>query len=451
MADTATKTERVVQVTEDVIAEFAETQSGDGSDVGVERVRMFWRRRGTILRATLAGMVISLGISLVIPNRYQSTARLMPPDQSNSGASMLAAVAGGLAGGRGSGLSSIAGDLLGLKSSGDLFVGVLQSATVEDAVINRFDLRKEYGDRLIEDARRDLEKKTEISVDRKSQIISIGVTDHDAKKASAMAAEFVAQLNRVVVKSNTSSASREREFLESRLVQVRGDLEAAEKNFSEFASRNSAIDIPAQGKAMIEAAATIEGQLIATQTELESLRQIYTENNVRVRAAQARVDELKRQLGKLGGTPGASPSISSSRDEQTIPSIRQLPLLGVPYADFYRNTKVQEAIFETLTEEYEIAKVQEAKETPSVKILDAPDVPEKKSYPPRLLITILGALLAALAAFVWVAGQAAWESTDGDDPRKLLAQDVANSIRRSFGHFSAGRRGKRSQLDRADD
>jgi len=431
MADAATKTGRTLDITDEVVPSIVETElNQEGSVATASRLWLFWSHRVTIFRAGIAGLIISTVVAFLIPKRYESVARLMPPDQSSSSATMLAAVAGGLAGGRGSGLGSLAGDLLGMKNTGELFVGVLQSATVEDAVINEFDLRKEYGDRLIEDARKDLEKKTDISMDRKSQIISIAVTDYDPKKATAMADEYVKELNRVVVKLNTSSASREREFLESRLAQVKADLEAAERGFSEFASKNTAIDIPAQGKAMIEAAATVEGQLIATQTELESLRQVYTENNVRVRASQARVQELKRQLQKLGGSPGGAPLSEAGSNDQSIPSIRQLPLLGVPYADLFRNTRVQEAIFETLTEEYELAKVQEAKETPSVKVLDAPGVPEKKSFPPRFAIGFLGTVLFCSVALIWVSMKTAWQSADVADPRKILALEVVAAVRR---------------------
>ncbi len=214
-----------------------------------------------------------------------------------------------------------------------------------------------------------------------------------------MAGEYVAELNRVVTDLNTSSAHRERMFLEGRLAQVKQDLETAEKNFSQFASANTAIDIQAQGKAMIDAAGALEGQMIAAETERQGLMQIYTADNVRVRSAQARVEELNRQLGRLGGKADASSDSTSVAGDPSgasamYPSIRQLPLLGVSYADYYRATKVQETIFETLTREYELAKVQEAKEIPSVKMIDPPDVPEKKSYPPRLEIMLIGMALS---------------------------------------------------------
>ena len=212
----------------------------------------------------------------------------------------------------------------------------------------------------------------------------------------------------VVTQLNTSSAHRERVFLEDRLTQVKQDLETAEQNFSQFATKNTALDIPTQGKAMIEAAATLEGQLIAAQTELEGLKQVYADGNVRVRSTQARVDELRRQIEKSLGSKSGDPGTGNGQNRQSLyPSIRELPALGVGYADLYRNTKVQEAVFQTLTQEYELAKVQEAKETPSVKVLDPPNVPEKKSFPPRLLIVALGTALTMVGQRVvgfWKAG-----------------------------------------------
>ena len=281
------------------------------------KLRLIWDHRRLLLRWMVYGFVISTLVAFLIPRRFESVARLMPPDQSSSGLAMLAAAASGRSGlGStglgGGGLGSIADDLLGMKNSGDLFIGILQSTTVQDDLINKFNLRKVYWDRYMEDARKDLAEKTAVTEDRKSGIIALRVTDRNPQRASAMGQEYVAELNRVVMLLNTSAAHREREFLEGRLLQVRNDLESAENTFSDFMSKNTALDIPAQGKAMIEASAELEGQLIGAQTELESLRQIYADGNVRVRTVQARVDELQHQLEKMGGKfDSASPSGNS--------------------------------------------------------------------------------------------------------------------------------------------
>lgn len=179
---------------------------------------------------------------------------------------------------------------------------------------------------------------------------------------------------------------------------------------------------------MVVSAASLQGQLIAAESELQGLKQIYTDNNVRVRAVQARVNELRDSLRNIAGK--GTNETSSAR--QLYPSLRELPLLGVTYADLLRRAKVQEAIFETLTKQDELAKVQEAKEIPSVKVLDQPQVPERKSFPPHTLIAALGLILSALGAIAWVLAGAVWQATPPNDPRKAVAIEVWSSVRGSL-------------------
>ena len=398
----------------------------------------FWANRRLLLRTAIYALVASVAIALLIPVRYQSVTRLMPPDgQSGAGLGMLAAMAGrsggGGVGGLVGGFGGLAGDLLGVKSSGALFVGILNSQTVQDALIDRFQLKKVYHDSRIEDARKDLAERTDVSEDRKSGIISIGVTDHDPRQAAALAQAYVGELDRLVAQVSTSSARRERIFLEERLQKVKGDLDVAAKNFSEFASKNTAIDIPAQGKAMVEAAATLQGQLIAAQAELSGLQQVYTNNNVRVRATEARVNELQKKLNEIGG---AGTQVELKSENSLYPSIRKLPLLGVTYSDLYRQTKIQETVYELLTQQYELAKVQEAKEIPTVRVLDVAIVPTKKSFPPRTLIVILGAMLGITLAMTWIVGKTRWDIVRKDDPRKVFAMEVLTTVRARVPSFS---------------
>ena len=216
---------------------------------------------------------------------------------------------------------------------------------------------------------------------------------------------------------------------------------------------------------MLDAAGTIAGELIAAESQLEGLRQIYTDSNSRVRSLNGRVAELRRQLEKLGGTqrnaaknsqastltktqpttslPGqaadppadtvsgqaADPSAGKAGGDLPYPTIKSLPLLGAKYGDYYRRAKIQETVYELLTEQYELAKVQEAKETPSVKVLDPAKIPEKKSFPPRLVIMFLGTFLVSAMSVVWVLGAARWEEVDARDPRKVLAREVVGTVK----------------------
>jgi capsule polysaccharide export protein KpsE/RkpR len=421
-----------------------ETPQSSGSSV--EYLRLLWEHRRLLARIVLYGLLASTLIAFLIPTRFESTTRLMPPDSSQSGGLAMAAAA--LSGGAG-GLGGIASEMLGMKSTSDVFVGILTSRTVQDKLIRQFDLKKLYGDRRMEDARKDLAEHTGIFVDRKSQIITIAVTDHDPKRAAAIGQAYVEDLNRLVAELSTSSARRERIFLEERLQAVSKDLESAEKEFSQFASKNSAIDIKEQGKAMVEAAATLQGHLIAAESELEGLRQMYTDNNVRVRSVRARIDELKHQLEKIGGKGEDASAPSGQQQASLYPSIRRLPLLGVTYADLYRRTKVQEAVFETLTKEYELAKVQEVKEIPVVKVLDSPSIPDKKSFPPRLLIMLLGTAFAFAFASTWVFGKTAWDQTESSDPRKAFAQEVFSTVKASIPQFAQNGSGDHSGIGKS--
>jgi len=393
------------------------------------RLQLLWNSRRVLLRFVLWGLALSTILAFVIPSKYDSVTQLMPPDNDSSGTAMLAALAS-----KGNdALGGYASNLLGVKSSGALFIGILRSRTVEDSVINKFDLRGVYWVRRMEDARTELQERTSIVEDRKSGMITISVRDHFPKRAQAIAQTYVDELNIAVATLSTSSARREREFLESRLKAVKQDLDQAAQDFSQFASKNIAIDIPEQGKAMVEAAARLQGDLIAAEAQRQGLEQIYSVNNARVRSVQANIDELRRQLNKLGG--GGTGSYNPSDSGSLYPSIRQLPLLGVTYADLYRRTKIQEGVYETLTKQYELAKVEEAKEIPTVKVLDAPDYPERKASPKRFSIMFVGVVLSLTVGCFWILGTVTWQGTDSQDPRKLFLREVSDGARRDWSAF----------------
>jgi capsule polysaccharide export protein KpsE/RkpR len=398
---------------------------------------LLWSKRALLWRFTWRGFLVAIVIALLIPKRYESTARLMPAENnSGSGLAMMAAMAGGTGGSSlgASALSGLASGLLGTHDPGAVWSDMLRSRTVEDRIIEKFDLREVYGVSYLDDARKNLDKSTQIDIDRKSGVITIGVTDRDKKRAQDMTQAYIDELDRTVALVSTSAARRERVFLEQRLHQVKHDLDQVSSQFADYASKNTVIDVDAQTRAMVGSAAALQGQLIAAQSELEGLEQIYTPNNVRVKMLQARVAELRSQLQKMGGVNGvdASSPAQPADSDQLYPSIRKLPLLGVRWIDLYRETKIQQTVYELLTEQFELAKIEEAKEIPTVKVLDPPNWPERKSSPPRMLIVLLGALLSFGSCTVWVLGMATWEQMDPADPRKQLAHEVASRSRISW-------------------
>jgi len=409
------------------------------------RLRLLWSERRTVLRFCLAGLVLTTAVAFLIPARYDSEVQLMPPDSSSGGVMALLAGLGGGGesggsgggGGLGGGLAGLASDLLGMKNTGALFMGVMQSRTVQDRIIDELNLRHVYGVRLESQAEKKLADRTEMSEDRKSGILSVTVSDHNPKRAAEIAGGYVTALNYLMANLNTSSAHRERMFLEGRLGGVSKDLEAAEQDLSQFSSKNTTIDVTAQARAMLESSAMLQGQLVAAESELEGLRQIFTENNVRVRTTEARIAELRQQIQKMAGQPGAPSNSDAANGNGPYPSVRQLPVLGVGYADHLRRVKVDEAIFETLTKEYELAKVEEAKEIPTVKVLDAPNVPERKSFPPRLAIIGLGTTFIMILGVAWVMTSASWHAVDPRDPRKMFANEVMHRLSERYPWMSS--------------
>jgi uncharacterized protein involved in exopolysaccharide biosynthesis len=356
----------------------------------------------------------------------------MPPEpQSSAGMAIMAALAGGTGHGSTAAIPAGVGELLGTKTSGDLFIAVLQSDTVQNALINRFDLRKVYWDRYYETARKDLTRATDITQERKSGVIKIEVTDRNRERAARIAQAYVEELDRAVAQLSTSAARRERIFLEERLKTAKHELEEDERQFSEFASKNATLDVPEQTKAMVTSAALLEGQIIAAKSELQALEQTYTPQNIRVRSLRERIAELERQQRRLGGAAG--PQVSSGTDkgstEDIYPAIRQLPILAVPWADLYREVKVHETVYQLLTQQYELARVQEAKEIPTVRVLDPPEVAEHKSSPQRAIIVLIAALLSFLLASAWIIAEHKWAQVDPRSPAKLLMQEVDADLR----------------------
>ena len=425
---------------------LAEIQEGElasrvASRETIDWIRLLWDGRVLLVKVTLAALVISTVLVFFIPDSYDSYVQLMPPDSSSisGGSGMLGMLLGGgistgsSSGGSssgsslGSGLAGTVNDLLGGQKLGPLFIGILTSRTISDRIIDRFDLRKVYWKKTYAAARKKLLSRVQFTEDKKSGIIKINVEDRDRKRATAMAQAYVDELNTLLAQVNTSAASREREFLENRLTVVHGELEKASKDLSEFSSHNATLDPEDQAKAMLESAATLEGQLIAAKSELSGLQQIYTNENVRVRSLQAHIAELEQQLNNFGGKAYSG---STALDPNSLyPPIRQLPVLGRQYLDLYRTVKIDETVYEMLTESYEMAKVEEAKETPSVKVLDAAKIPERKSWPPRPWLALLGAALGFLLGSAWIGGNEYWSAIDPNEPRKLLLTEMLTDLK----------------------
>ncbi|MGA1984579.1 MAG: GNVR domain-containing protein [Acidobacteriaceae bacterium] len=447
-----------------------------GDEAWVRNAALLWAERRMLARVGLAALVVSAVVAFAMPKQYESTTRILPPEQTSGSAAMLAALAGRGTGSSGlAGLAGMAGGLLGGHGEGPLFVSLLRSDTISGHLIGRFNLQHVYRKRYVTDTTKKLARKTQIDEDTKSGVITITVEDTDRARARDMAQAYVDELNLLVARVNTSSARREREFIEQRLQTVGGELERAQVEMSDFSTKHAAIDIKEQTRAMVDAGARLEGQLVASESELDSLEQVYGDGNVRVKAAEARVGALRRELvredegsgarGNDGDSDSSSPSegktnagvsplratrsgrddgrigdgAGSGRDDDGIgsgggdaempyPGLRQLPALAVPWADLYRRVRIEETVYEMLSEQYETARIEEAKSIATVSVVDAAGWPEKKSSPHRLLIVVGSTGLALVGASLFLLGRRRWMELDEGDGRRVLARDVAGAV-----------------------
>lgn len=395
------------------------------------RALFLWGHRRLLFRVTAIALLLGVLFSFfVIPKRYTAVASIMPPD-SGGGSSMLMSALSGK-GGLGV-LGGLAAGLLGEHKSSELYVSLMESGTVADHLINRFDLRKVYHKRYYIDAAKHLAHETKITDDKKSGIITVKVEDTDPVRARDLVQAYLEELDALVNKTSTSSARQERIFVERRLGEVQKDLESAQIELSDYSSKNTTIDIGAQTRAMVDAGARLEGQIVAEQSTLQSMRQVYTDDNIRVREAQASIGVLQSKLNKLAGSSTAALPASVSTQEasgELYPPLRQLPRLAVRWADLYRRVKVQEAVFELLTQQYEMARLEEAKDVPVVHVIDAPGIPEKKSYPHRVILSLVLTFMAFAVTSAFLLFRERWFHVDNADPRKRLAGAIAASVMR---------------------
>jgi uncharacterized protein involved in exopolysaccharide biosynthesis len=394
-----------------------------------EKLAVLWRERrflwGVIWKTTLAAVLVAL----LLPNHYEAVTKIVPGEGQGGAQGLLGRISG--AGGAAS--SSLGLDptaLLGLKTPSALYIEIMKSRTVGDQLIQSFDLRTHYwmgAGRFpwlrgkLYATRKKLQRFTSFEEDRKSGVITVSCTDYDPQLAAKLCNAYVTEMNRLAAELNTSDAHRERLFLEDRLKTAKQELDQDSMALSRFSSQSAVVDPQGQGRSVMDAAARVQGELIVAETDLKGYQQIYSDDNIKVRTAQARIRELQAQLKKLLGSSGPE----NRAQGQAYPSMRTLPLLGYQYSDLYRQAKIQETVYEFLTQQYEMAKIQEAKELPTVRVMDPAVPPERKSGPIRSLVVLLSLVGAMALASGWVLGTNAWKQIPLEDPRRVLAAEIS--------------------------
>ena len=362
----------------------------------LEYLLVIVKHKKMIILTCVVTFIVTCGITLLMPNIYTSTARILPPQEKRGGLNSM------LGGGVG-GLAALAGISVG-GGSGELYIGMLKSRTVSDAIIERFDLMSHYELESRSDAYNVLAGKAKFSLGKDDGILSVSFEDKDADLAAEIANAYVDELQKLNVQINLNNAGRERVFLEERLALVKADLLAAEEALKEFQEKNKAIRIDAQATALIEAIAQLKGELASKEVELGVLLSSQTDQNPQVIALREGIVQIKEQIARLERS-----SEGKKVSNDIFMATSDVPELGVRYARLLREFKVQETLYELLTKQYEVAKINEAKNTSTIQVLDEGMVSDKKAKPKRslivILVTIVVGFFALLYAFIREYGQ----------------------------------------------
>jgi uncharacterized protein involved in exopolysaccharide biosynthesis len=361
-------------------------------------IRKHWRMEVGLILVTC---LVAGAVSLLLPKEYEATASVLPPPEPKGGRAFEALIGQ-------TGAGSFLGGMLSGTDTKDVFVGILKSRTMQDDIIKKFDLIKAY--RLedsktpMQSSRAKLAGMTNVKVSREG-VISVTAGAYDPKMAADIANFYVENLDRLNTTLNITDAGRTRLFLEERAAQAQKALRDTENRLKEFQSRSKAVVMEGQAKAAIESAAKLEGEILAAQVQLKTLETFATQRNPDVIRLKEGIEEMRRQLkrmeyGRSTGNPRPEPGGAVA--DYSVP-LGSIPATGVELVRLIREAKIQETIFTLLTQQLEQAKIAEAKDMPTVRILDRAVVPEWKSRPKVLLNVILAGVsslfLAVFLAF----------------------------------------------------
>ena len=319
-------------------------------------------------------------------------------------------------------LASLAGGSLGLKNSGDLQVSMLKSRTVEDAMIDRFNLMALYHDRRRSDARKDFENYAEIENGLKDGLIRISVTDKDPKRAAAMADAYVEEYKRFSSTIAVSEASQRRFFFEQQLVQAKDNLASAEEALKKTQEKTGLIQLDGQARAVIQSVAELRGKVAAKDVQILAMRQFATDQNPDLQMAEQELAGMKSQLSQMG----AGHDISSG--DFLMPK-GSVPQAGLDYIRKLRDVKYNETLFELLAKQLEAAKIDEARQGALVQVVDYAVEPDRRSSPKRLLITICASIAGFVLMVLWALFSEGLRFARKDPLQRQQLDALANSFR----------------------
>lgn len=361
------------------------------------------RRRKFILWFTLGVAILTMIIVLLVPNAYTAQTILLPPTQNSSmGSALLNQLTGGS-----SALASIAGADLGMKSPGDMYISLFRTQTVEDALIQRFGLMARYREKKMSDARRAFEEHSSVVLGVKDGLIRIAVTDRDPKTSAEIANAYVDEFRKLSAHLAITEASQRRAFFQQQLFEANENLASAEEAMKSTEQSTGVLQIDSQARALIQSAATLHGQIAEKEVELKAMRTYATQDNPQMSVAEEQLTELKAQLAELGGKD------TNSSSDIIVPK-GNIPAAQIQYIRAMRDVQYYQTIEEILAKQFEMAKLDEAREGSIIQVAEVAASPDRKSSPHRTLIVVLMTFIAFAIAAFWTLISNKWDSLQSD-------------------------------------
>lgn len=334
----------------------------------------------------VAFATLALAYGLIAKPVFEAKTTILPPQQQQSSAASMLASLGGLAGG--------AGAALGIKNPNDLYIAMLQSQVVSNKLIERFKLKDIYEAKTLTDTRKELADNSKIA-SGKDGLIAITVEDYSPQRAAQIANAYVEELKALSKTLAVTEAGQRRLFFENQLNKTRKDLADAEIALKQTQEKTGVLQLEAQGKATMEALANLRAQIATRQVQLAAMKNFATEQNPDYQRIQAELRGLQQQLTEL---------IKGGNEDDVLVARAKAPEVAVEYLRKVRNLKYQETLFELMAKQFEMAKLDEARDGASIQVLDIATMPEKKSKPKRALLILIagvgGFFLACISAFV---------------------------------------------------
>lgn len=374
------------------------------------------KRKWLVGQATGVSVLIGIVFCLLLPVRYTAMTKIMPPQQNQSTTSMLMSQ---LANGAAGGLSALAARQMGIKNQNDVYLGLLSSRPVADAIIQRFDLRKLYRSRDLTGARKRLAGYTSI-VSEKNGFIALAVTDTSKRRAAEMANAYIDQLRTLMNTLAVTEASQRRLFYEDQLKYAKEALVKAEVSLEQVQQRKGLVALDAQAKAMIEGLAALQAQVVTKQVELDTIRSYSTDHNPEAQLAERQLAALQEQAGRLGQQTSSSGLASLG--------LKDVPAAGLEYLRAEHEVKYRQVMFDLLLRQYDSAKLDEAQEAAIIQVLEPAIEPDRASSPRRAQILVGSSVMGFCAGCLLALGLWWKEVIAGDPSRALMLRE----LRRAF-------------------